>query len=265
MAFDPDRDYREFTKNVLRLTGIDLSLYKEAQMRRRLNTLRMRKGLPDFKSFFAKMRTSDEWLRLFLDRMTINVTEFFRNPTRWEVLEKRIAEFAEMEPHLDIWSAACSTGEEPYSLSILAGRYLSPERFTIVASDIDGEALQKAGEGRYFPEALKAISITERRRCFKQEPPFWVVNRRIRNPIRFIRHDLLRDPAPGRFNIIVCRNVLIYFTDEGKDRIYHKLSDALLPGGILFVGSTEQIFHPEAYGLRPAETFFYQKEVRAGG
>ncbi|WP_100488105.1 CheR family methyltransferase [Sporolactobacillus pectinivorans] len=255
-----DQDYEQFKTMFFRLTGINLSLYKEEQMKRRLNTFRIRKNMPDFISFFSEMRKSDELLKEVLSRMTINVTEFYRNLPRWTILEKKIQKLAEHKENISIWSAACSTGEEPYSLAMLLRKYVPDSRFSIVASDIDNDVLEKASEGRYLERAVAGLPPDDLQNYFVHDGLFYSASQTLKKSIRFIRHDLLSDPVPSHFDLVVCRNVLIYFTDGGKNIIYHKLSDSLKDGGILFVGSTEQIFHPETYQLKPEETFFYRKQ-----
>ncbi|GGL47078.1 CheR family methyltransferase [Sporolactobacillus putidus] len=254
-----DQDYEQFKNLFFQLTGIDLSLYKEEQMKRRLNTLRVRKGMPSFVTFFQEMRKSEPMFSEFLAKMTINVTEFFRNRQRWDILENKIRQYCVNRRSLQVWSAACSTGEEAYSLAMILSKFLPDGRFSITASDIDQAVLEKAREGRYLGRAVESLTPEERSRYFRKDGLFYCVDAKLKQSIRFIRHDLLSDPAPGKFDLVVCRNVLIYFTEEGKKRIYHKLSHSLKENGILFVGSTEQIFHPETYQLRSAETFFYEK------
>lgn len=254
-----DPDYEQFKNLFLQLTGINLVYYKEEQMRRRLSTLRAKRGFSSFVRYFYALQQSEKLLNECLNRITINVTEFFRNRPRWAVLEQRISRLAAERSRLNVWSAACSTGEEAYSLVILLKKYLPDHAFHITATDIDCDVLQKASEGQYPSTALKELSAKERRAYFTQNGMTCTVNHSMKKSIRFSQNNLLSDPAPGTFDLIVCRNVLIYFTEEGKRLIYPKLSGALRKDGLLFVGSTEQIFHPEHYLLRPAETFFYEK------
>ncbi|TGA98126.1 protein-glutamate O-methyltransferase CheR [Sporolactobacillus shoreae] len=261
MNSSSDQDYGQFKTLFFRLTGINLSLYKEEQMKRRLTTFRVKKNMPDFNALMAEMKKSDKLLNEFLSRMTINVTEFYRNQSRWDILEEKIKKLAAQKKQITIWSAACSTGEEPYSLAMLLRKYFPEDRFMITASDIDREVLQKASEGRYLERAVSPLQPDMLKQYFEKDGMFYSVSTLLKKSIRFVQHDLLSDPAPGSFDLIVCRNVLIYFTDEGKDIIYSKLGGSLKDGGILFVGSTEQIFHPERYRLRSEETFFYKKTI----
>lgn len=253
-----DQDYEQFKRLFFQLTGINLSLYKEEQMKRRLNSLRLRKEIPSFVDYFHQLKDNKHLLDEFLSRMTINVTEFFRNRSRWDILAGKIQALVSSGKRLNVWSAACSTGEEPYSLALLLSKYMPQLNFSIVATDIDRRVLDQARTGAYLEKAIELLNQDERRQ-FTQKGMLYYVNPRLKQTIQFLQHDLLRDPSPGTFDLIVCRNVLIYFTEDGKKKIYHKFSDALQPNGILFVGSTEQIFNASTYHLRSTETFFYEK------
>ncbi|GEB76147.1 CheR family methyltransferase [Sporolactobacillus inulinus] len=253
-----NEDYETFKRLFFNLTGIDLCFYKEEQMKRRLNTLRMRHGFSSFEDFAHHLRKERTLLDETLSRMTINVTEFFRNRQRWAVLEKKIAELASHKGTITAWSAACSTGEEAYSLAILMSNYLPQNQFSILATDIDEKVLEQAKNGIYPELAIHGLNADERS-FFINKGSQYEVHPQLKQSIHFWKHDLLLDPSPRSFDLIVCRNVLIYFTEEGKQSIYHKLGQALKPGGILFVGSTEQIFNAARYQLKASETFFYEK------
>lgn len=136
--------YSVFTTKWKQLTGVDLTLYKEAQMKRRLTSLYEKKGFQSFKDFAAALEKDQALLNETLDRMTINVSEFYRNYKRWEVLETAILPLIKNGKPLKIWSAACSTGEEPYTLAMLLDQQKSLPGFQILATDIDEKALEKA-------------------------------------------------------------------------------------------------------------------------
>ncbi|MBO8170707.1 MAG: protein-glutamate O-methyltransferase CheR [Bacillaceae bacterium] len=260
MTSDQDQEFIRFIQNIKNKTGIDLSLYKEGQMKRRLTSFRIKKGFADFDSFFKALSDDPKLMEEFLDRMTINVSEFFRNPGRWEVLENKIIpDMLKEKRSLNVWSAACSTGEEPYTIAILLNRFLSFQHFRILATDIDEAVLRRAGEGIYEKRSLKNVSPDRLNRYFDQVNNQYQVKPDVKKSITFKRHNLLADPFQKDFDLIVCRNVIIYFTDDAKHKLYQKFSQSLRPGGILFVGSTEQIFHPHQYGFEPYDTFFYRK------
>ena len=255
-----DRDYADFVSGFKRLTGIDLGLYKEAQMKRRLTTLRQRRGFDSFASYLAAVRGDGALLAELLDRMTINVSEFWRNPNRWEVLDKRfLPELIAASPRLKCWSAACSTGEEPYSLAMILARRGVLQSSKIIATDIDENALAKARLGIYHERSLKDVPKEYVDRYFRQQGEMYRIDDELKKHVVFAKGNLLSDPFDSGFDLIICRNVLIYFTNDAKTTLYRKFAQALKPGGILFVGATEQIFSPEQFGLAPAESFFYRK------
>lgn len=253
-------DYQEFIVSIKKKTGIDLSLYKEAQMKRRLTSLYQKRGYQSFKEFFQAINKNAKLLNECLDRMTINVSEFYRNRKRWEVLEKKIfPQLLEANKRLKIWSAACSTGEEPYTIAMVLSRFLPFSQISIIATDIDERALQKAKMGVYPERSLEEVPSEMKAKYFAKEGDYYRISEEIKRTVQFRKHNLLSDEFEKNYDLIVCRNVLIYFTEEAKDLLYKKFNAALKPGGILFVGSTEQIFNPESYGFTPEEPFFYQK------
>lgn len=253
-------DYQEFIKNIKTKTGIDLSNYKEAQMKRRLVSLYEKKGYTSFGEFYSGMNRNSKLLNEFLDRMTINVSEFYRNAKRWEVLEKQIFPgLLHKNRQLKIWSAACSTGEEPYTIAMILSNFIPLSQIKISATDIDENALARARMGVYPERALNEVPEAVKRKFFSCDGSFYEISEDIKKTVVFKKQNLLAEEFGGPFDLIVCRNVLIYFTEEAKDGLYHKFSGALKKDGILFVGSTEQIFNPGRYALESAETFFYRK------
>ncbi|MGM0854452.1 MAG: CheR family methyltransferase [Bacillota bacterium] len=253
-------DYLEFIQGIKRKTGIDLSLYKEAQMKRRLTALYEKKDCCSFQEFFSKLNRNSEEMEEFLDRMTINVSEFYRNYKRWEVLETKILpRLLQENKSLKVWSAACSTGEEPYTIAMMLSKHMTLSGRTITATDIDKNAIQRARNGLYPERSLNEVPSVMKDRYFSQEGSLFKLNEEIRRNVTFKQHNLLSDPFEGNYDLIVCRNVLIYFTEEAKNLLYKKFNASLRPGGVLFVGSTEQIFNPSQYGFETEDTFFYKK------
>ncbi|WP_123040798.1 CheR family methyltransferase [Cohnella candidum] len=263
-GFSEDEDFARFIANIKKSTSIDLSQYKENQMRRRLTTLRMKHGYETFAEYYAALMMHSKLLDEFLDRMTINVSEFWRNPNRWQLLKQRFLEpLAQNQQRLQVWSAACSTGEEPYTLAMLVDSLGALERTSIMATDIDELVLAKAKEGLYLERSMRDVPPEYRQRYFEQTGVHFRVADKLKKAVKFQKQNLLLDPFPDRYDLIVCRNVMIYFTEEAKAGLYRKFAGALKPNGILFVGSTEQIFNPGQYGLEAADTFFYRRS--AGG
>ncbi|WP_096153765.1 MULTISPECIES: CheR family methyltransferase [Bacillus] len=255
-------DYGQFILSVKKKTGIDLSLYKESQMKRRLTSLYEKKGFKSFREYFQFIEQNQEGLNEFLDRMTINVSEFYRNYKRWEVLENKVIPALIKNNNgspLKVWSAACSSGEEPYTLSMVLANFFPFTKINILATDLDELILSQARVGFYQERALQEVPEQMKRKYFTKQNSLYKINDEVRTPITFKKQNLLADPFEKNFDLIVCRNVLIYFTEEAKVQLYQKFSDALKKGGVLFVGSTEQIFQPAHYGLEVVDTFFYRK------
>jgi chemotaxis protein methyltransferase CheR len=253
-------DYQKFILEVDKRHDINLSLYKETQMKRRITTLRNKRGFKSYIDYYHAMNENNELMNEFIDRLTINVSEFFRNRKRWEVLKNRIIpELIENRPRLKIWSAACSTGEEAYSLAILFNEFFPQVTVQIIATDIDETVLKEAKKGSYLEQSLKEVPTYLKKKYFHYDNNTYQVDPKLGKQITFAKHNLLADRYPSQIDLLVCRNVLIYFTDEAKEEIYHGFKDALNPGGVLFVGSTEQIFSSEKYQLKLYDTFFYQK------
>ncbi|GAA0360614.1 CheR family methyltransferase [Bacillus horti] len=258
-----DQDFISFIHNVKAKSGIDLSLYKEAQMKRRLTSLREKRNYKTFGAYFEALHKDSSLFTEFLDKMTINVSEFFRNYNRWEVLENKILpQLYKENPKLKVWSAACSTGEEPYSLVMLMNKFKPLADIKVIATDLDENVLKKAKQGTYIERALQGVPKEYVNKYFKQDDWQFKISNEIKSRVQFSKQNLLSDKFEEKFDLILCRNVMIYFTDEAKATLYDKFSKALRPGGVLFVGSTEQIFHPDQFQLESVDTFFYRKTNR---
>jgi chemotaxis protein methyltransferase CheR len=255
-----EHDYALFVSRVKQKTGIDLAQYKEKQMKRRLTTLRNKNRFHTFADFFDAISRNEQLYNEFMDRLTINVTEFWRNPDRWKVLEERIIpQLIRTSGRLKVWSAACSTGEEPYTLAMILAEQGALNRTELLATDLDENALAKAREGRYPERAIRDVPDRYLQSYFHEELGQYRISADLKRSVSFRRHNLLADRFEMNFDLIVCRNVMIYFTDTAKHELYGKFAASLKPGGFLFVGSSEQIFSPKQYGLESAETFFYRK------
>ncbi|WAH35103.1 CheR family methyltransferase [Alicyclobacillus dauci] len=238
------------------LTGIDLTQYKRPQMERRLTNLRDRRGFHDFPSYIRELGVRRELLDELLDKMTINVSEFFRNPERWEQLGQLLQN---RKQPIKAWSAACSTGEEPYSLAMLLD-YLGIKHDTILATDIDERVLAKAAQGNYDSMQLRGTDRSYRDKYFDVDGTKFQVKKQIRDQVEYRKHNLLSDSYPSGMDLIICRNVLIYFTDDTKQSILDKFTLSLRVGGLLFVGSTEQFFGLNLPHLKLVAPFTYEKQ-----
>lgn len=255
-----NNDWDVFIARFEALSKIDLRSYKRPQMERRINSFMRSVNIDNYASFVNLLSSNKEIYRKFLDHITINVSEFFRNSNHWEILEKQIVpELLKDNKALKIWSAGCSTGEEAYSLAIMCNEKHINLSEPILATDIDNEVLEKAGMGIYSQKAVQSMPPAYIKKHFNAEGNYYQINSNIRQMVRFQQQDLLKDTFGRGFDLILCRNVVIYFTEESKQRLYRKFCDALRPRGVLFIGSTEQIFQSRELGLQSIATFFYQK------
>ncbi len=252
--------YEWFVEQFKMTTGIDLTYYKRPQMERRLLSLCNKRGYNSFEEYFPVVCKDQELMEELLDRMTINVSEFFRNPTRWETLITRVIPRLYTGQTFSAWSAACSSGQEPYTLLMLLLTLMPISNVSILATDIDSHALDIARRGIYPEKEIDLIDSPMRNQYFSNRGLNKVqIHDALRNAITFKQHNLLSDSYPRNLDLIICRNVLIYFTDDAKNAIARKFAQALKPGGILFVGGTEQIFHPEAFQFKQILPFFYER------
>lgn len=252
--------YEDFKKNVYKLTGLDLSSYKEKQMKRRINSLVKRNSFNDFDDYFIGIKNDKNLFDEFINYLTINVSEFFRNPNQWEVLEKEILpSLKKNNRSLRVWSSACSTGEEPYSLVMLLSKFYPLKNIKILATDIDIGAISKAKMGIYTEKSIKNVPIEFKNKYFDKIGNSFKISDLIKNCVEFKELNLLSDEYPKENHLILCRNVMIYFTEEAKTKMYMKFYTSLSDSGIFFVGSTEQIILSNRYKLKPVKTFFYKK------
>ncbi|MBE3592596.1 MAG: protein-glutamate O-methyltransferase CheR [Thermoanaerobacter sp.] len=256
--------YEDFVKKIHKLTGIDLSLYKEKQMKRRLESLITSHKFSSYEEYFNELSVNKTLYEEFLNYITINVTEFFRNPSQWEILEKDLLPYI-IKKSFRVWSAACSTGEEPYSVAMLLTKFIDLKDVTIIATDIDERVLEKAKKGIYSAESVKKVPQEYKKKFFRKiDDKSYQISEDIRKSVQFEKHDLLNDEYPKNIDLLICRNVLIYFNDRAKDKIYKKIFESLNDNGIFFVGSTEQIILPYRYNFEPIKTFFYKKIIPQG-
>jgi chemotaxis protein methyltransferase CheR len=263
-------DFAKFKERVYRKTGIDLNLYKQQQMQRRLFNMVERAGLRTFQEYFDLLDRDENEFFAFLDRMTINVSELFRNPEKWEELAKQVLpEILKARLNLKIWSAGCSYGAEPYTLTMLLTIAAPNGRHTLHATDIDQKILAKAREGKFteadvksVPPELLASSCTPLplpANRLNPTLPRFQVKPELRSKVMFRPHNLLADRFDKDYDLICCRNVVIYFTDEAKERLYEQFVQSLRVGGYLFVGGTERIVGYQSMGLDNPIPFFYRR------
>ncbi len=256
--------YEKFKKDVFVLTKIDLNAYKEKQMKRRIETLVGKNKAKSFDEYVALIKQDKDRFEEFVNFLTINVSEFYRNPEQWQILDKEVFPnlIKQFGNNLKIWSAACSTGDEPYSLVMALSKHLPLDKIKIIATDIDKQVLAKAKVGLYNAKSIASVPDEFKRKYFTQVGASYQISDEIKKRVEFKEHNLLKDPYPTGCHLIVCRNVLIYFTEEAKDDIYVKFNKALTESGVLFIGSTEQIMNYKDIHFERSKSFFFVKNSK---
>ncbi len=245
--------FRALARRISKGAGLALDAYKDKCIRRRI-AVRMRAcgvhTYAEYETVLEQMPGEYDRLR---DALTINVTRFFRNVETWERLAAGFLP-AIWTPTgaLRIWSAGCASGEEAYSLAILAaelaearGRPQALERVSIDATDIDRESLARAEAARYRVEALMETPAALRARYFEPDGDGYRVVEGIRRRVRVRALDLSREPPPAPpYDLIVCRNVVIYFDRAMQERLFLSFAETLRPSGILVLGKVETLLGP---------------------
>jgi len=242
--------FQELTRKISSERGFGCASYKEKCLRRRIAVRMRARGVHTY-SDYARILDSDtaEYERL-LDTLTINVTKLFRNWEAYSALASTaIPElWSSQNPSIRVWSAGCSSGEEPYSLGVLFHRHAAvngmlPQigRVSILGTDIDKQSLENAARGEFEEGDFADTPDELRSRYFATTAPFAVASS-IKRMVRFERRDLLSElPPKGLFDLIVCRNVLIYFDRQTQERLFELFHDALAPGGFLMLGKVETL------------------------
>lgn len=255
-----DQEYVLLKKKVLTMTGIDLDYYKTQQMRRRLSAF-IENSSTDVVSYCRVIEKDESNLKKLCDFLTINVTEFYRDAWAFADLEKNILPgLIENKSHINIWSAGCSNGAEAYTMAMIIKGLPRRVTYQILGTDMDELSLARARAGgpykddfiKNLPGQLLATYFS----CDKGE--YWV-NRELKERIVFKKHNLLSDPFERSFDLIACRNVTIYFTEEAKDALNRRFHESLKENGVLFVGATEFMMNALKSGYQKLGTCFYQK------
>jgi chemotaxis protein methyltransferase CheR len=260
--------YAQVKVSIKRALKIDLENYKDEQMKRRLDSWLVRSHANTWKEYFSLLSLDATELERFRNYLTINVTEFFRDPNRWDSLREDIlphllnsASGSRSTGGLNLWSAGCSIGTEAYTLAMMMAEAAPFQKYSILATDLDRGALLKArAGGPYSQDDIRNLSLGHRQKYLSPKAPYFV-NEKLKKNIRFAEQDLLADHFESGFDLIVCRNVVIYFTAEAKEKLYAKFCAALRPEGILFVGGTEIISGATKFGFQNFGISFYKKSL----
>lgn len=255
-------DFSLFKDKIRSNFKLDLNAYKENQLKRRLDSLMTKQKINngDYAGFLKLLTSERKAYMDFLDTMTINVSEFFRDKSMFGVLEEKVMPMLLEKSTLKVWSAACSNGAEPYSMAIILNELSSNCRHQIEGTDLDRNILQAAATACYNSDQVRNVSGPRLAKYFRREGNLYYLNDNIKNMVTLRQHDLLLDQYGQGYDLIACRNVMIYFTREAQDILNNKFVKALKPGGVLFIGASEMIFNYKELGLEKIASCYYLRK-----
>jgi chemotaxis protein methyltransferase CheR len=254
-------DWDTFCAGVRRLAGIDLSLYKRGQMERRVRSFAGQRGIFALDHYVHVLRNDPAELDALLDRVTINVSQLWRNPEQWTLIGRTLLPELAAGGRLTAWSAGCSYGAEAYTLAALCRECLPGARVQIVGTDVDPRMVDRARKGTFSDEDARSAPADALERHFERIPRGWLARPELLRLTRFEVGDLLRlPPRDGAYDLILCRNTVIYFTEPVRDELHSRLARSLRAGGYLVVGATERVSDPRSHGLEPVHPFTYRRQ-----
>ena len=243
-----DRGFERVLKHIADEVAFEPGYYNDAYLGRRIAARMRRRKVDGYDAYLRVLRRDDEERELLLDSLTINVTNFFRNPEMWASLRSVLRDLTVERRRVRAWSAPCADGREPYSLAMLArdDEEVSARRLTITGTDIDREALETARRGEYETTRTTDIGaelapLSDADAYVEREGDRFRVRQSVKRMVDFERHDLIRDGARSGFDLVLCRNLLIYIDTEYKQEIFDTITDSIRPGGYLVVGMTESL------------------------
>ncbi|MBW2117970.1 MAG: protein-glutamate O-methyltransferase CheR [Deltaproteobacteria bacterium] len=260
MRDSDEQGFLVLRKKIFRERGLDLSQYREKCLKRRIDVRLRTTGVHNYLEYMAVLKKDpSEYDRLF-DALTINVTNFFRDKNTYRVIEKTvIPELISSKKRkgkriIRVWSAACASGEEPYSMAILfheiLGERIGDYLISIYATDIDEKVMEKAKRAEYEAGTFSEVDAKILRRYFNRNLKY-SLKEEIKKMVRFKRHDLISDRPLAHLDIILCRNVLIYFSRDLQIRLFDKFYVALNRDGYLILGKTESLAGESAGLFQP--------------
>ena len=246
-----DAAFALLIEKIARDKGFGCASYKAKCLRRRIAVRMRARGVHTYADYANVLDADQSEYERLLDALTINVTKLFRNWDTYSVIAERVvpALWARANEAINVWSAGCSSGEEPYSLAALLHRHADrtgeldrlASRVSVLGSDIDVRSLAAAETGTFEEGDFADTPADLRARYFAPMAPFTIVPE-VRRLVRFERRDLLAEgPPPGAHHLICCRNVLIYFDRETQERLFETFHSALAPDGFLVLGKVETL------------------------
>jgi chemotaxis protein methyltransferase CheR len=249
VPFLTDADFEQYRTLIYSESGITFTPTNRSILESRLKERLRDKGINSVKDYFAAITRDKEEMKAFLDAITTNLTRFFRNQAHFDALEHYVVpellKLKKGSPNmvLKIWSAGCSTGEEPYTIAMLMNEILPPPwKYEIVASDISLKCLMTAKEGFYAENRITGIPGNYLTKYFDKVEGGYKVHADIMSKIRFDYHNLKNDSGLRNLDIVFCRNVIIYFDEAAQTEVINRFWDSMAAKSFLFIGHSESLF-----------------------
>jgi chemotaxis protein methyltransferase CheR len=253
-------DYVGFCDGLRTICGIDLTQYKRPQMERRLRSYWQRLGVAKLTDALPMLRKDPVQLDDLLDRVTINVSQLWRHPDQFTHLQRGLLAELAKGGRLRAWSAGCSYGAEAYTLAAVCAEAIPRATVRIQGTDIDHRMVARAKLGEFSEGDARLAPAGAMERWFERTPTGWRAKQVLRSMMSFEVGDLLKvRPAPSSYELVMCRNTVIYFADLIRDDLHARFAHALRPGGILVIGGTERVTDAASLGLAPIHPFIYRK------
>jgi chemotaxis protein methyltransferase CheR len=248
-VFLSDADFELYRTLIYNESGIHFTATNRSILESRLKERLREKGLDSVKTYFGTISRDKEELKNFLDSITTNLTRFFRNQAHFDALEHHVVpellKIKKGTPNttLKIWSAGCSTGEEPYTIAMLMNEILPPPyKFEIVASDISLKCLMTGKEGFYSDSRIVGVPDPYLKKYFTKVEGGYKVHADLMSKIRFDYHNLKNDSGLRNLDIVFCRNVIIYFDEAAQKAVINRFWDSMASKSFLFIGHSESLF-----------------------
>jgi chemotaxis protein methyltransferase CheR len=270
-----DKDFITLKKKIFRSTSLDLGQYKDTYLQRRIG-VRMRScGSKAYSDYCNFLDSNPKEYDQLMDDLTINVTQFFRDQIVFKAMEEEVLPLLIYDKvkngkgDITVWSAGCSSGEEPYSIAIMLRELLGEEldhfNVNIIGSDIDDFSLDAAAVGKYLPRQVTNVKKEYLEKYFTMEGEMYQISQDIMDMVDFRKIDLIASKPPAKFDCIFCRNVVIYFTREMQEHLYMKFFESLNHGGYFVMGNTETLVGEAAHRLTTFKSRerIYQKPLPA--
>jgi chemotaxis protein methyltransferase CheR len=268
--FLEDVAYQKMKKLLHEAVGLDFNGYRDEYLKRRFAIRLRATGTNTYRRYVRYLQKNPAEYNLVIDNLVINYTTFFRDRDIYVYLEKTVLPTLFKSNEVKIWSAGCATGEEPYSLAILVhkllGKKLSNYKVTILASDLDEDALAKAAKAEYSRKQLAGIEDSLIDKYFSSDGESYQVKDSVKQLVSFEKHDLMKPSLRKGFDLILCRNVMIFFSRESQQQVHMHFHNALREGGYLVIGKAEVLSGEpsEKYSCTDVNCRVYQKALAGG-